>query len=121
MNLFQCADTALEITHTSAIFQTPLGSIRFEAILDGVKTSVIQPTQVFRLNSGGLVICWYQPNFDLELLICRPVVSYLHEAQLVDYWAGIWRLRAKTPINSCDFIAVWEQDSTWTETNPESS
>jgi len=121
MNLFQCADATLDGGRVLPGVQTPLGVIRLDAILDDTEVADMLPTQNYRLPSGGWIVCWHQPKFDLELLICRPVSSIPAHIQLIDCWAGLWRLCAKQTVSSCNFTATWEQGFTWGKEEPQSS
>lgn len=120
MNLFGCSDAKPETIPTPAALPTPLGVVRLNAVLDGVNVAEEPPTQTYRLPSGGWIACWHRPGFDLELLLCGPTLSVPPEMPLTDYWAALWRLRARTTIASSTFIAIWEDGYAWTQGGPNS-
>ena len=121
VNLFHCADAKPETVPAPATLQTPLGVVRLDAILDGLNVAEEPPTQTYRLPSGGWAACWHQPDFDLELLLCHPVLSLPPGMPLTDGWAALWRLRARATIASSTFVAIWEKGYTWTRGGPDSS
>ncbi len=120
MNLFRCADARPEAVAVPVALQTPLGVVRLDAILDGINVAQEPPSQTCRLPSGGGIICWHRPGFDLELLLCRPALTPPLGTPSTDGWAALWRLRARETIASSTFVAIWEEGYAWTQGGPNS-
>lgn len=119
MSLFQCLDARPEAILAPAALQTPLGRVQLEAICGGMKITDEPPTVTYRLPAGGWLACWHRQEFDLELLVCRPLFKSAIDTPPTDCWAGLWRLRAKATL-SCTLTAVWEDGHTWTDGGPNS-
>lgn len=119
MHLFRCGNAKPAGVPAPTTLNTPLGAVRFDAVLDGESMADEAPTRMHQLVAGGRLVCWHRQEFDLELLVCRPVPSRSSQKGLTDCWAGLWRLRAQTTIASCTFTAVWEEGYTWLGGGPD--
>lgn len=119
MHLFRCGNAKPAGVPAPTTLNTPLGAVRFDAVLDGENMADEAPTRMHQLVAGGRLVCWHRQEFDLELLVCRPVPSRSSQKGLTDCWAGLWRLRVQTTIASCTFTAVWEEGYTWLGRGPD--
>ena len=116
MRLFSCLDGQVDCSASDASVVTPLGRVKFEATVGGEVVSDGPPTSAYRLRNEGRLLCWNREAFDLELLLCRPVLprwSLVPEYPLTDCWAGMWRMEARSPSGPCLFAAVWEAGYKW--------
>lgn len=124
LNLFQCRDAKLEAIPDPTLFKTPLGDVCLEATVDGTMLTQEPPTETYHLPSGAWVTCWHRPEFDLELLTSRLIFptgwSASPGADLLDCWAGLWRLRANASIKSCLFTSSWAEGYRWKESDTNS-
>lgn len=120
MKLFQCGGANPDTVPVPNSISTPLGIVRLGATVDGAEMDNTSPTQTYGLPAGGCVICWHRPEFDLELLFSRPIFLRPLQKQVTECYAGMWRLQAHAPVDSCIFTAVWEDGYIWKEGGPHS-
>jgi hypothetical protein len=119
MHLFYCPDAHLDSVASATSVLTPLGRVGFEATLGTHTVSREPPSMTYRLKGGGWLACWHEEAFDLELLVCRPILppslTQRPEFPLTDCWAAMWRLEAHSPVGPCLFAAAWEPGYSWRE------
>ena len=118
--LFVCSDCVPIPWEGPPTVSTPLGSLGFEAIVDGVSVCDLMPSVLSRTPVGGRLFHWETDLFRADFLL-TPLAPSLPKGMQVDgCWAGVWRVKAAADANALEFRCEWEPGYTWTEGGPSS-
>lgn len=118
VELFTCAQALPSTLNREAQIQTPRGTIRLDAMIDGVQISELPPIGIYTLPHGGCCLRWQHATFVAELLLARPRLELQYPRRLApdaeipwlvaDCWAGVWRIKAGQRLGESIFTGRWD-------------
>jgi len=120
MKLFNCEQNPRLASIFPAGVDTPLGKVLLNVKIDKVQIEAIKATESYQLQNDTHFLCWYQDDFDLELLIGRPVLHLPVPAIVQDCIAGMWRLKPHKDLENILFTAEWSPGYSWRKGSPDS-
>lgn len=122
VELFKCPENLepASISMLRPIISTPLGEVLLSVSIDKIKIEVSEATQKPQSRNGLYHVGWHRDDYDLELLIGRPILHLPAGLSVQDCVSGIWRLKANTYQQDLLFTAEWSPGYSWQEGSPDS-
>ena len=111
--LFACPDLSRADAPPKPVIATPLGGVKVNAIVDGVSIWNKPVSAGFVLQSGASVICWQTDRVQVELLVCRPILTRYGKENCDDCVAALWRIAAHGDGVSLEFAGTWLPGHQW--------
>lgn len=113
MELFKCLNIEVFELKKRNVILTPLGKIILDLNIEKESVHNTKSSNLYKFDNGGYITKWITNIFNAELLLCKPHLYIPAHMSVDNCMAGIWRVKAHSDINKCNFSAIWEDGYTW--------